>query len=90
MCNNILRRVYLYMDSNLPKEGWIQSCLMCGLYISTYYHEETKMYLGNSYKICSYLCDECQERTVKDKNFEKVYFEVYHKKINYLFNKFLK
>lgn len=90
MSNNNLRRIYIYSDSDLPKEGWIQGCFMCGIYVSSYYHEETKTYTNKKFKICSYLCEECHNLTVTNKDFELLYLDNYYKKIDDLFNKFIK
>ena len=53
-----MKEYYLYEDSDLPKEGWIQCCIMCTLPT-----HNTLLYRRFKKKcIYSYICRKCSAK----------------------------
>ena len=55
------KKIYLYRDSHLPEEGWLQSCFYCYTFTSntidyTYIKRNNILYECNVH-----LCPQCEE-----------------------------
>ena len=73
----LIKQIYLYRDSNLPKDGWIQSCMNC--YSNTertiLFHtiHQNKGCYCKYWEFYSHLCNHCKNRLLKTKTTERVY-----------------
>jgi len=65
-----IKSVYIYRDSKLPYNGWIQSCFNCYIFternilFKTHYNENIK----TLYEFNVFLCPLCQRDLIKKKN----------------------
>ena len=65
------KKVYLYRESRLPEEGWIQSCFHCYMYTSNTI-DYTYIKHNNILYACDvYLCESCDKYLHKLENIEK-------------------
>ena len=68
--NNILRiinmktikNVYLYRDSHLPEEGWLQSCFRCYSITGKLFFFKTIENKKKIYQFKIYMCPSCQKK----------------------------
>ena len=68
----LIKQIYLYRDSHLPKDGWIQSCMNC------YSNTERKILFHTIHQnkgcYCKYWefyahpCNNCKQRLLQTKN----------------------
>ena len=70
-----LKQIYIYRDSHLPEEGWLQSCFKC-------YQFTSKTILFKTYKtkkknveyyweIYIHVCNKCNNYLKDDKNYDE-------------------
>lgn len=92
MSRKILKKIYIYRDSNMPENGWIQSCYHCCCYTAN--HKLIKIIklkhsIYKHWEFNVYLCKKCQKHLCHKKNaLEHVKFNSncnYYIKLNYPF-----
>ena len=63
----IIKNVYLYRDSHLPEEGWLQSCFRCYTITSKLYSfktiENKKKYINSKF-----ICVLLSKKIINDDN----------------------
>ena len=80
---NNFKRMYIYKETHLPKEGWLQGCFLCHIItgnceiFSRYYNYENKKLI----EFVVYLCHRCKNLILKDKEIKKEYDTYVHKYI---------
>ena len=57
-----IKRIYIYRDSHLPEEGWLQSCFKCKEITGKYFlfqtfHKDDDQKKPDFYKFADYMCD---------------------------------
>ena len=73
-----IKAVYIYRDSKLPYNGWIQSCFNCYIFTErtilckTYYDEDMK----TLYEFNVFLCPLCQRDLIKKKKKENILLNI--------------
>tara|TARA_B110000008_G_C16783149_1_gene489532 strand:- start:369 stop:674 length:306 start_codon:yes stop_codon:yes gene_type:complete len=73
-----IKSVYIYRDSKLPYNGWIQSCFNCYIFtertilFKTYYDEDMK----TLYEFNVFLCPLCQRDLIKKKKKENILLNI--------------
>jgi len=68
--------ITLFSDSDLPKKGWFQCCVVCGMVTSrTTFFKKVKGSDGNFIEIRTYLCHGCKNKLTKTSFFDK-YVEI--------------
>ena len=55
------KKIYIYRDSHLPEEGWIQSCFNCYTYTSSTIDYKVIKYKQVIYECNIYLCPACDK-----------------------------
>ena len=75
-------KIYLYNDSNQPKDGWFKSCFICkAITAQTQYFKESKT-KNRCNKYMVYVCPDCKKQLLKD----NILRDYYEKKVNeYIF-----
>jgi hypothetical protein len=79
-----IKQIYIYRDSHLPEEGWLQSCFQC-------YQITSKTCLFKTYKtkkknsktyweIYIHVCNKCNNHLKNDEN----YYDFLNKYNNYM------
>ncbi len=68
-----IKNVYLYRDSHLPEQGWLQSCFRCYSITSKLYSFKTIENKKKIYQFKIYLCCPCQ-RKINDNEDELLKF----------------
>lgn len=63
----VIREVYLYSETHLPTNGWLQGCWECDIITSKTTVYKTVNKVKRVYKFIIYLCPSCKK---KDKNKE--------------------
>ena len=58
----IIREVYLYSDTHLPRHGWLQGCWECETITSRIITYKTVTKGKFTYKFIVYLCPRCKKR----------------------------
>ena len=77
MSTNKFKRMYIYKNSHLPKEGWLQGCFMCykitgGCEVfSKYYNYENTLL----YEFVVYLCNSCKNKILKEREIKQEYYK---------------
>lgn len=60
------KNVYLYLESNMPKDGWFQSCYSCGS-ITRHTILMYSMNVKTRYFLCNvFTCPKCKKKYRKD------------------------
>ena len=83
-----IKQIYIYRDSHLPDEGWLQSCFEC-------YQITSKLILFKTYKtkqknvniyweIYIHMCNPCNDCIQNEEN-QKEFLNNYNKYINKYF-----
>ena len=67
------KKIYIYRDSHLPEEGWIQSCFHCYTYTSSVIDYTFFKYKKVIYECDVYLCESC-ETLLQEDNTQKERF----------------
>ena len=58
----IIKRIYLYNDSHLPEDGWIQACFNCSVLTSKTVLFKTIYKDKKLYEFYSHTCADCQKK----------------------------
>jgi len=58
----IIREVYLYSDTHLPRHGWLQGCWECETITSRIITYKTVTKGKFTYKFIVYLCPHCKKQ----------------------------
>ena len=85
MSSKKIKKIYIYRDSHLPENGWLQACFDC--YIIT-----SKLKLFDIYKLHNgvgttisefyiYMCPKCNRQIHMDKKRYNIFFNNYKKYI---------
>tara|TARA_B100000902_G_C27111479_1_gene813810 strand:- start:506 stop:757 length:252 start_codon:yes stop_codon:yes gene_type:complete len=64
----IIKNVYLYRDSHLPEQGWLQSCFRCYSITSKLYSFKTIENKKKIYQFKIYMCPSCQKKINNDED----------------------
>ena len=81
---NKIKDYYIYNQSNLPNDGWLQGCFTCGKITGDYYQEEIKRYYLNKFRIKVYMCSKCRDELKYD-DFYEDYMYYYNESIKRIF-----
>lgn len=65
------KKIFIYRDSRLPEEGWIQSCFHCYTYTSNTIDYTVIRRRKTIYECDVYLCPTCEELLEKIENLDK-------------------
>jgi len=65
------KKIYIYRDSHLPEDGWIQSCFNCYTYTSGTIDYTTIKRKNTIYECNVFLCPECDKTLHKIENMDK-------------------
>ena len=60
-----LRNIYIFSETHLPKEGWLQGCYECDEITSKIIDYKTKYTYKKKYKFFIHVCPKCK-RQLKD------------------------
>ena len=66
-----LKQIYIYRDSHLPEDGWLQSCFYCYTFTSNIIDYTTIRYKRTLYECNVHLCPTCENFLHKPENIEK-------------------
>ena len=66
--HNKIRQVYLFHDSDLPFEGWLQSCFNCCQITSKCLLYKIYKTNNKTYEIYFYLCKDCKRDLFKNES----------------------
>ena len=58
----MLKKIYLYRDSTLPIDGWLQACIICQTITSNLHHYKTIEIDKTIYEYQAHLCPPCCRR----------------------------
>jgi len=65
---------YIYNNSHLNPDGWLQGCLKCGIITGDYYFQELLIRNNKKYHIYIYMCSKCKKLCKEnEKENEKIY-----------------
>ena len=75
MSANKFRRMYIYKESHLPKEGWLQGCFICyritgNCEVFSKYYNYDNLIL---FEFVVYLCNRCKNKVLKDQEIKTEY-----------------
>jgi hypothetical protein len=62
----ILRKIYIFSDTHLPENGWLQGCYECGGITSRTILYKTKYRYKKKYKFIMHLCPRCKRQLEKN------------------------
>ena len=89
--HKLVKQIYLYRDSHLPKNGWIQSCMNCYLHterkILFYTVHQEKEYYDKYWEFYTHLCNPCKKRILNKKNKQNLKENLKFQKTCYLYMK---
>jgi hypothetical protein len=73
-----VKTVYIYRDSKLPYNGWIQSCFNCYIFTERNILFKTSYddYNKTLYEFNVFLCPLCQRDLLKKKNKENILLNI--------------
>ena len=57
-----IKRIYLYRDSHLPEEGWLQSCFKCKEITGKYFLFQTFHKEDDLYEFYIHICSKCKKK----------------------------
>mgnify|MGYP005735696383 FL=1 len=57
-----IKRIYIYRDSHLPEEGWLQACFRCNEITGKYFLFQTFHKDGDLYEFYIHTCSKCKNR----------------------------
>ena len=80
------KKIYIYRESRLPEDGWLQPCFYCYVITSGLLRLKTKRTFRNLYEIEVYLCPRC--KTTLNKN--DALYNTFIKKCNHYINNNIK
>ena len=60
-----IKRIYIYNDSHLPEDGWIQSCFICNELTSKTVLFKTFNKNNTLYEFIVYTCKKCKKKHSK-------------------------
>ena len=63
-----IKNVYLYRDSHLPEQGWLQSCFKCYSITGKLYSFKTIENKKKIYQFQIYMCPSCQRKIEEDED----------------------
>ena len=72
MNKKIIKSVYIYRESKLPHNGWIQSCFNCYIFTAKNILFRTHTKSNIIYEFNVFLCPLCQRDLIKKKEKENV------------------
>lgn len=75
--------VYFYSRSNLPKNGWLQGCLVCRMVTGNYYLENVLKVRNRTYNINTYLCNNCDKETHDSEKFLEEFEKIYQRRLRH-------
>ena len=84
-----IKRIYIYRDSHLPEEGWLQACFRCREITGKYFLFQT-FHKGDSlYEFYIHTCSKCKrtfdEQPLVFVNFSDQCNDYIHDHFDYLF-----
>ena len=69
----INEKVYIYYDTDLPKNGWMQTCTVCDRVTSkAVFYKIIKKNRKTKIEVYNYLCNTCQKK-LSNTEFYKTY-----------------
>ena len=72
----LVKQIFLYRDSHLPKKGWIQSCMHCYLHTerTILFHtiHQKKDYYNKFWEFHAHLCNPCKKKLLQKKNSKNI------------------
>ena len=66
LSNDVFEKVELYEPSNMPKIGWIHSCILCCTFTSRTLLFNRTPHLNKNYEFYTYLCGPCIQKISDD------------------------
>jgi len=72
MKKKIVKTVYIYRDSKLPYNGWVQSCFNCYIFTARNILFKTHQKDTMLYEFKVFLCPLCQRDLITKKNAENI------------------
>lgn len=75
--------IYLYKETHLPAEGWLQGCFICDT-ITSKTEEFKPAQVNNKMKYVVHICPTCQRHKNNNKELRDVYIEQLNDYINNL------
>lgn len=68
---NASKKFCMYYDSDLPKDGWLQTCIVCDRVTSkTIFYKIVKKNRKVEIEIYNYLCNICKKKLSNNEFFE--------------------
>lgn len=64
--NNVFEKIDLHEPSRMPEEGWIHSCVNCGLFTSSSILFTRSTYINKNCEFWFYLCRYCKHTISED------------------------
>ena len=55
------KKIYIYRESRMPEDGWLQPCFNCYTITGKLFLLRTKRTIRNLYEIEVYLCAHCKK-----------------------------
>ena len=82
-----IKKVYLYDETHLPRKGWLQGCIICGIVTSKLTLFDTKLNKKKKImnEIYTYICPHCL-KDLSNKKSLKQYNEIVNKLLGDTFN----
>ena len=57
-----IKRIYIYRDSHLPEEGWLQACFRCKEITGKYFLFHTFYKKQDLYEFYIHTCSKCKKK----------------------------
>mgnify|MGYP001318163826 CR=1 FL=1 len=68
---NASKKFYIYYETDLPKDGWFQSCIGCDIITSkTIFYKLINVINQPQIEIYNYLCETCKKKISNKEFFE--------------------
>ena len=84
-----VKKIFLYEDRDMPKDGWLHGCITCGTITSKTALVDFKYYRNDKNIACeihTYLCDLCKYFIDNSKNKLIEFKDITDEMISYRFN----
>lgn len=65
LSNDVFEKIDLHDKSRMPEEGWIHSCVNCGIYTASTILFDRSIYVNKHCEFWFYLCKHCNS-TISD------------------------
>jgi hypothetical protein len=62
-----LKRIYIYRESHLPENGWLQACFRCKSITGKYILFETFYHNNYLYEFYIHICGHCNQHFERNK-----------------------